>query len=93
MSGYSVLTVILILGLAVGFGIILYFVPAHSLHHACMDIAHARSTCRVTKMAVVSLADIAQVAKEKLDRNAYSYFRSGADEEQTLRDNEAAFRR
>lgn len=47
----------------------------------------------VTKMAVVSLADIAQIAKEKLDRNAYSYFSSGSDEEQTLRDNEEAFRR
>ena len=58
-----------------------------------MDIAHARSTRLMTKMAVVSLADIAQIAKEKLDRNAYSYFSSGADEEQTLRDNEAAFRR
>lgn len=44
-------------------------------------------------MAVVCLSDIAQIARKKLDRNAYSYFASGADEEQTLRDNEESFRR
>lgn len=44
-------------------------------------------------MAVVCLADIAAIARQKLDRNAYSYFASGADEEQTLRDNVNSFKR
>ena len=57
------------------------------------DIKPTFTHPHVTKMAVVCLADLAKIAKKKLDRNAYNYFSSGADKEQTLRDNEEAFRR
>ena len=50
-------------------------------------------TTRKELMAVVCLADVAVIAKEKLDANAYSYFASGADEERTLKDNENSFRK
>ena len=42
---------------------------------------------------VVCLSDITEIARRKLGLHAYSYFASGADEEQTLRDNEEAFKR
>ena len=44
-------------------------------------------------MEPVCIDDIAELAKQKLDRNAYNYYASGADEEQTLKDNVEAFKR
>ena len=41
----------------------------------------------------VCIDDIAAIATQKLDRNAYNYYVSGADEEQTLKDNVEAFKR
>ena len=42
---------------------------------------------------LVCLEDFEKEAVRKLDRNALDYYRSGADEELTLKDNIAAFRR
>ena len=39
------------------------------------------------------LSDFEAYARKVLDRNAWSYYSSGANQEQTLRDNEEAFRR
>jgi (S)-2-hydroxy-acid oxidase len=41
----------------------------------------------------VCIDDIAAIARQKLDRNAYNYYVSGADGEQTLTDNVEAFKR
>ena len=41
----------------------------------------------------VCIDDIAEIAKLKLDRNAYNYYATGADEEQSLKDNMEAFKR
>jgi isopentenyl diphosphate isomerase/L-lactate dehydrogenase-like FMN-dependent dehydrogenase len=35
----------------------------------------------------VSSQELEELAKQKLDQNAFQYYRSGANEEQTLRDN------
>ena len=43
--------------------------------------------------ALVCLDDYEQLAKDKLDRNAYNYYSSGASNQQTLRDNVQAFKR
>ncbi|MFM7062885.1 MAG: alpha-hydroxy acid oxidase [Actinomycetes bacterium] len=40
-----------------------------------------------------SVEDLHGLARERLDHNAYDYFRSGAGTEWTLRENEAAYRR
>ena len=40
-----------------------------------------------------SLADFEAHAKAALDRNAWDYYSSGANQEQTLRDNVEAFAR
>ena len=39
------------------------------------------------------LSDFEEFARSQLDRNAWGYFSSGADAEQTLRDNEQAYSR
>jgi 4-hydroxymandelate oxidase len=44
-------------------------------------------------MAVLSLRDLAEVARERLDPAAYDYFAGGADDEVTLRANEDAYGR
>jgi YHS domain-containing protein len=41
----------------------------------------------------VCVDDIREIASLKLDRNAYGYFFSGAEDKQSLRDNIAAFKR
>ncbi len=47
-----------------------------------------RKTCKM-----LCLADLEAHAKEVLDRNAWGYYSSGADAEQTLEDNQEAFSR
>ena len=39
------------------------------------------------------LSDFEAYARKVLDRNAWSYYSSGVNQEQTLKDNEEAFRR
>ena len=39
------------------------------------------------------LSDFEAYARKVLDRNAWGYYSSGANQEQTLRDNEEAFRK
>ncbi|XP_022096711.1 hydroxyacid oxidase 1-like [Acanthaster planci] len=41
----------------------------------------------------VCLKDFEEIARINLPKNAFDYYQSGADAEQTLRDNEAAFRK
>lgn len=41
----------------------------------------------------VCIADFEQHAKEVLPKSVYDYYRSGADDQQTLADNVAAFSR
>ena len=49
---------------------------------------------RLTECAsMFSLADFEAHAGAVLDRNAWNYYSSGANQEQTLRDNEEAFKR
>ena len=43
--------------------------------------------------AMFCLSDFEKYARTQLDGNAWGYYSSGADQEQTLRDNEEAFRR
>ena len=45
------------------------------------------------KEGPVCIDDLAEIAKRKLDRTAYHFCSSGADGEQTLRDNVEAFKR
>lgn len=42
---------------------------------------------------MLSLADLEAHAKAALDRNAWGYYSSGANQEQTLKDNVEAFAR
>ena len=42
---------------------------------------------------LVCVDDYEQEARLRLDRNAWNYYSSGADEQQTLRDNVEAFLR
>ena len=42
---------------------------------------------------MLCLSDFEKYARTQLDGNAWGYYSSGADQEQTLRDNEDAFRR
>jgi 4-hydroxymandelate oxidase len=46
----------------------------------------------VEQRRYLEMSELAQVAKDKLDPATYAYFASGADEEQTLADNAAAWR-
>ena len=43
--------------------------------------------------AMFCLSDFEKYARTRLDGNAWGYYSSGANQEQTLRDNEEAFRR
>ena len=45
------------------------------------------------RRAMFCLADFEKQARARLDDNAWGYYSSGADQEQTLRDNELAFSR
>ena len=40
-----------------------------------------------------SLHDLEKFAESKLDANAWGYYSAGANEEQTLKDNQEAFQR
>jgi (S)-2-hydroxy-acid oxidase len=42
---------------------------------------------------MLCLSDFEKYARSRLDGNAWGYYSSGANQEQTLRDNEEAFRR
>jgi len=42
---------------------------------------------------LVCVEDYEKLAHEKLDRNTLDYYKSGADAEETLRDNKNAFKR
>ena len=44
-------------------------------------------------MSLVCVEDFEQQAQLKLDRNAWNYYSSGANQEQTLRDNVDAYKR
>ena len=41
----------------------------------------------------ICIKDFEERAKQKLTRNAYNYYASGADGQQTLKENEHAFKR
>ena len=45
----------------------------------------------VARRAMICLSDFEKQARTRLDSNAWGYYSSGADQEQTLRDNEEAF--
>ena len=58
-----------------------------------LELAYPNAEPENMAVSVVCLSDVAKIARRKLGLHAYSYFASGADEEQTLRDNEEAFKR
>lgn len=39
----------------------------------------------------ITISDVREIAKKRLSRQAWDYYRTGADEEHTLRRNEEAF--
>ena len=41
----------------------------------------------------ICMKDFEEFAKASLTKNAYDYYSSGADEQQTLQENEVAFKR
>ena len=63
-------------------------------HQAQAPLAGLEQDCSViTAMALVCVEDFEQEARFKLDRNAWNYYSSGANLEQTLRDNVDAYKR
>ena len=58
----------------------------------CLFIFHLPDH-RVRAKTMFSLTDFEKYAKSRLDSNAWGYYSSGANLEQTLSDNEKAFQR
>lgn len=56
-------------------------------------LPQGNATNSKSSRVLLNLEDYHQVAKEKLTKMAYDYYRSGADDELTLQENTAAFRR
>ena len=57
-------------------------------------ITHSQTVQHFQAMSLVAcIDDLEKSALSLLDRNAASYFRGGANDEQTLRDNVAAYQR
>ena len=57
------------------------------------DTLPQNSTASRTNRILLNVEDFHQAAKEKLSKMAYDYYRSGADDEITLQENTAAYRR
>lgn len=55
--------------------------------------AHNRSNISSTKTKMLCLANFEEKAKQNLDKEAWDYYSSGADLQQSLRDNVEAFSR
>ncbi len=59
----------------------------------CLPVLLANCSNKYVLVRMLCISDLEAHAKQVLDRNAWGYYSSGADAQQTLADNQAAFSR
>lgn len=65
-----------------------------SRSNCCLELRHFAPQLKSCIMAApMSLRNVEAAAREQLEKNAYTYFAMGAEDEDTLKENELAWRR